>query len=108
MLNLLTEVQNCLGSSPSQELANLIADFQQNLHYNATMGKFFWGSWSSTPIDPDHPAWEANTKDKIIALPINFSRIEPGIRSEFRFKNVPANTTTMSSADSLTVSICRR
>ena len=43
VLNLLTEVQNCLGSSSSQELANLIADFQQNLHYNATMGKFFGG-----------------------------------------------------------------
>lgn len=44
VLNLLTEVQNCLGSSSSQELANLIADFQQNLHYNATMGKFFLGA----------------------------------------------------------------
>lgn len=87
VLNLLTEVQNCLGSCPSPELANLITDFQQNLHYNATMGKFFWGSWSSTPIDPDHPAWEAKTKDKIVALPINFSRIEPGI-DLIRFKIV--------------------
>ena len=64
VLNLLTEVQNCLGSSSSQELANLIADFQQNLHYNATMGKFFWGPWSSTPIDPDHPAWERIPKTR--------------------------------------------
>ena len=87
VLNLLTEVQNCLGSSSSQELANLIADFQQNLHYNATMGKFFWGPRSSTPIDPDHPAWETNTKDKIVALNIDFSKVESGI-DLIRFKIV--------------------
>ena len=87
VLNLLVEVQNCLGSSPSPALANLITDFQRNLHYNAAMGKFFWGPWSNRPIDPDHPDWEANTKDKIVALPINFSSIEPGI-DLIRFKIV--------------------
>lgn len=87
VLNLLAEVQNCLGSSPSQELADLIADFQDNLHYNATMSKFYWGAWSNTPIDPDHHTWEAKTKDRIAALPIDFSTIEPGI-DLIRFKIV--------------------
>lgn len=87
VLNLLAEVQNCLGSSPSQELADLIYDFQTNLHYNATMGKFYWGPWSSTPIDPDHHTWEARTKGRVVALPIDFSTIEPGI-DLIRFKIV--------------------
>ena len=53
LLNLLAEVQTCLGPSAPQELAALIDEFQTNLHYNATMTKFFWGEWSnyrSTPI----------------------------------------------------------
>lgn len=87
VLNLLSEVQNCLGSSPSQELAHLIDDFQRNLHYNATMGKFYWGAWGSRPIDPDYATWEAKTKDQVIALPIDFSTIEPGI-DLIRFKIV--------------------
>lgn len=87
VLNLLAEVQNCLGSSPSPELADLIADFQQNLHYNATMAKFYWGPWSSAPIDPDHHTWDAKTKDRVVALPIDFSTIEPGI-DLIRFKIV--------------------
>lgn len=87
VLNLLAEVQNCLGSSPSSALADLITDFQRNLHYNAAMGKFFWGPWSRTPIEPDHPDWEAHTKEKIVALPIDFSSIEPGI-DLIRFKIV--------------------
>lgn len=87
LLNLLAEVQDCLGSSPSQELAELIDDFQQNLHYNSTMGKFYWGPWSSMPIDPDHHTWEGLTKDKVTSLPIDFSTIEPGI-DLIRFKIV--------------------
>lgn len=87
VLNLLAEVQNCLGSSPSRELADLIVDFQQNLHYNATMGKFYWGPWSSSPIDPDHHSWESKTKERVVALPIDFSTIEPGI-DLIRFKIV--------------------
>ena len=51
---------------------------QTNLHYNATLGKFFWGEWTNY-IDPDHATWESLTKDKIVALPIDFSTIEPGI-----------------------------
>lgn len=87
VINLLTEVQKCLGSSSSQELDDLIADFQENLHYNATLGKFYWGPWSSRPVDPDHCDWEANTVDKIVALPIDFSGIEPGV-DLIRFKIV--------------------
>lgn len=87
VINLLTEVQKCLESSPSQELDDLIADFQKNLHYNATLGKFYWGPWSSRPVDTDHCDWKANTVDKIVALPIDFSRIEPGI-DLIRFKIV--------------------
>lgn len=86
LLNLLTEVQTCLGSSAPQELADLIDDFQMNLHYNATMGKFFWGEWSNY-VDPDHSTWESLTKEKVVALPIDFSVIEPGI-DLIRFKIV--------------------
>lgn len=85
VLNLLAEVQSCLGAHPSEALDALIVDFQQNLHYNATMGKFFWGQWSSNPIDPDHSDWEEKTKNKITELPIDFSTIEPGI-DLIRFK----------------------
>ncbi|WP_052206974.1 ATP-binding protein [Sinomonas humi] len=86
VLNLLAEVQSCLGSAAPQELADLIDDFQTNLHYNATMGKFFWGPWSNY-IDPDHAAWESLTKDKVVQLPIDFSAIEPGV-DLIRFKIV--------------------
>jgi len=86
LLNLLAEVQTCLGSTAPQELAAVIEDFQTNLHYNATQGKFFWGEWTNY-VDPDHSTWESLTKDKIVALPIDFSTIEPGI-DLIRFKIV--------------------
>ncbi|MBP2266273.1 DNA helicase HerA-like ATPase [Pseudarthrobacter sp. PvP004] len=86
VLNLLAEVQTCLGSRPSTDLAALIEDFQQNLHYNATQRKFFWGNWSSF-IDPDHARWESLTKDKVTGLSIDFSAIQPGI-DLVRFKIV--------------------
>lgn len=86
VLNLLAEIQTCLGLAAPQELTDLIDDFQSNLHYNATMGKFYWGEWSNY-IDPDHPTWESLTKDKVAALPIDFSTIEPGI-DLIRFKIV--------------------
>jgi DNA helicase HerA-like ATPase len=85
VLNLLAEVQNCLGSHPSSELAAVIDDFQQNLHYNATYRKFYWGAWSGSPIDPDHHSWQSLTKDKVAALNLDFSAIEPGI-DLIRFK----------------------
>lgn len=85
VINLLAEVQNCLGSHSSSELAALIDDFHQNLHYNATYRKFYWGAWSGSPIDPDHHSWPSLTKDKVTALNVNFTTIEPGI-DLIRFK----------------------
>lgn len=86
IFNLLAEVQTCLAPSTSNELDTLIDDFQTNLHYNATQGKFFWGEWTNY-IDPDHSTWEMLTKDKVAALPLDFSGIEPGI-DLIRFKIV--------------------
>jgi len=87
VLNLLGEIQTCLGAAAPTELAVLIDDFQQNLHYNATHRKFYWGVWSSRPTDADDPTWVSLTKDKITALPIAFSMIQPGI-DLIRFKIV--------------------
>jgi hypothetical protein len=87
VLNLLGEIQTCLGSSSPNELTELIDDFQQNLHYNGTLRKFYWGLWSSRPTDADDPTWTSLTKDKITALPIDFSAIQPGI-DLIRFKIV--------------------
>lgn len=86
VLNLLTEIQTCLGAASPQELADLMDDFQRNLHYNATMRKFYWGEWTNY-IDPDHSTWESLTKDKVTALSIDFAMIEPGI-DIIRFKIV--------------------
>jgi len=86
VLNLLAEIQTCLGASAPHELADLIDDFQRNLHYNATLGKFFWGEWTDY-IDPDHQAWESLTRQKVTGLQIDFSAIEPGI-DMIRFKIV--------------------
>jgi DNA helicase HerA-like ATPase len=86
VLNLLAEIQTCLGAASPPELRSLIDDFQGNLHYNATMRKFYWGEWTNY-IDPDHSTWESLTKDKVIALPIDFTTIEPGI-DVVRFKIV--------------------
>ena len=87
LLNLLAEVQTCLGDSAPNELVQLIDDFQTNLHYNATLGKFFWGQWTPPYIDSDHATWESLTKDKVLALPLDLSSIEPGI-DLIRFKIV--------------------
>ena len=87
VLNLLTEVQTCLGSSAPQELQDLVDYFQQNLHFNVTQRKFYWGAWSSRPTDSDNPSWPSLTKDKITALQIDFSSIESGI-DLIRFKIV--------------------
>lgn len=87
LLNLLAEVQTCLGGSAPNELVQLIDDFQTNLHYNATLGKFFWGQWTPPYIDSDHATWESLTKDKVLALPLDLSSIEPGI-DLIRFKIV--------------------
>lgn len=87
VFNLLSEVQTCLGSSPLQELDDLIDEFQRNLHYHGTYKKFYWGGWGPQYIDSDHSSWESLTKDRVAALPIDFSSIEPGI-DLIRFKIV--------------------
>ncbi len=87
VLNLLSEVQTCLSDNPSQELETLIDDFRQNLHYNATQRQFYWGVWASPYVTPDSPTWDGHTRDKIMALPIDFSQIQPGI-DLVRFKIV--------------------
>ena len=76
LLNLLAEVQTCLGSTAPQELAAVIEDFQTNLHYNATQENSS-GEWTNH-VDPDHSTWESLTKDKIVALPIDFRRSSRG------------------------------
>lgn len=85
VLNLLAEVQDSLGSNPSSDLAALIDDFRQNLHYNAHFRKFYWGAWSGSPIDPDHPSWQSLTKERVAALNLDFTTIQPGI-DLIRFK----------------------
>ena len=87
VVNLLTEIQVCLGSSPSQELESLIDDFQRNLGYNATQHSFYWGTWGPQYVTSDHQDWESHTSAKVAALPIDFSTIQPGI-DLIRFKIV--------------------
>lgn len=87
IFNLLVEVQTCLGADAPQELQDVLDDFQAKLHYNSTLRKFYWGAWSSRPTDPDDPTWSTLTKDKITALPIDFSNVKAGI-DLVRFKIV--------------------
>lgn len=87
VINLLTEVQTCLGERSPHELEKLIAEFQRELHYNTTMRKFYWGPWSKSPTTPDSLKWENIIKTRIIELPLDFSTIDPGI-DLIRFKIV--------------------
>lgn len=87
VLNLLGEVRTCLGDDGPPELFDLIEDFQQNLHYNSTLRKFYWGPWSGSPTDADSLLWASHTSEKVAALPIDFSTIEEGI-DLIRFKIV--------------------
>lgn len=87
VLNLLGEIGICLGSAASAPVDALIDDFQENLHYNATLRKFYWGAWNDGPIDCDNPRWAALTSDKIADLPLSFASIQPGI-DLIRFKIV--------------------
>lgn len=87
VINLLLEVQTCLGTESPNELEDLLDDFQTNLHYNSTLRKFYWGPWGNPPIDPDNVRWTALTKDKITALPIDFANVKAGI-DLVRFKIV--------------------
>lgn len=87
VLNLLGEIRTCLGTAAPQDLTDLIDDFQQNLHYNPTQRSFYWGDWGPQYIKPDHETWESLTRDKVLALPLDFSAIQPGI-DLIRFKIV--------------------
>lgn len=87
VLNLLGEIRTCLGTAAPHQLTDLIDDFQQNLHYNPTQRSFYWGDWGPQYIKPDHEAWESHTLHKVLALPLNFSAIQPGI-DLIRFKIV--------------------
>lgn len=87
VINLLLEVQTCLGEHAPAELNALLDDFQANLHYNSTLRKFYWGAWGNPPLDPDNARWQSLTKDKITALPIDFSHVREGI-DLVRFKIV--------------------
>ena len=87
VINLLLEVQTCLGPHAPAALEALLDDFQTNLHYNSTLRKFYWGAWGNPPLDPDNPRWRGLTKDKITALPVDFSQVREGI-DLVRFKIV--------------------
>lgn len=80
-------MQTCLGPHAPAELDTLLDDFQANLHYNSTLRKFYWGAWGNPPLAPDNPRWQGLTKDKITALPVDFSHVREGI-DLVRFKIV--------------------
>lgn len=88
VFNLLEEIQTCLGSNKSDQLADLIEEFRRKLHYNSTMRKFYWGAWSPPIIDPDNASWEAFTSDKVKALSIDFSALAESGVDLIRFKIV--------------------
>lgn len=87
VINFLAEVQTCLGGSAPNGLEKLIDDFRQNLHYNATQRQFYWGTWGPQYITADAANWAEFTSDKVRALDLDFSGIEPGI-DLIRFKIV--------------------
>lgn len=86
-MNLLDEIQTCLGGSAPQALQNLIDDFRINLNFNSQQKKFFWGQWNNNPIYSDGSAWSDFIKSKITALTIDFSGVQTGI-DLIRFKIV--------------------
>jgi uncharacterized protein len=87
VLNLLGEVQTCLGDNPSQELDELIELFREQLHWNATQRVFFWGTWAAPYKTSEGDDWPTYVRDPVANLNIDFSGIEPGI-DLVRFKIV--------------------
>ncbi|GAB3155973.1 ATP-binding protein [Microbacterium neimengense] len=88
VLNLLEEVQTCLGEHPSGELADLIKRYREELHWNATQRVYFWGSWGSPYQNTSEgDAWPTYVRDPVANLNIDFSHIQPGI-DLVRFKIV--------------------
>jgi DNA helicase HerA-like ATPase len=88
VMNLLGEIQTCVDASPDSELAALISDFRDNLHFNSTLRKYYWGPWSSySPMTPDNQEWASYTSDRVRQTTIDVSSIQPGI-DLIRFKIV--------------------
>lgn len=87
VINLLGEIQTCLGDSASPELQDLIDDFRANLNFHSQQKKFYWGQWGNNPTYSDNEAWPDFIKGKIAALVIDFSGIKTGI-DLIRFKIV--------------------
>lgn len=88
VLNLLEEVQTCLGEHPSTALADLIKEYRAELHWNATQRVYFWGTWGSPYANTSEgAAWPEYVRDPVANLNIDFSHIQPGI-DLVRFKIV--------------------
>lgn len=85
-INLLTEIQTCLGPAAPSQLADLIDDFRTNLHFHSANKTFYWGQGTNA-IYANDSKWDSLTKDKVVKLPIDSSTIEPGI-DLIRFKIV--------------------
>lgn len=80
VINMLSEVQTCLGQNSSASLDEVIEEFRVNLNFNSSMRKFYWGVWSRTPLTPeDDAAWEQTVKKRIADVEVDFSSIQPGI-----------------------------
>jgi len=88
VLNLLEEVQTCLGDHPSTALADLIREYRDQLHWNATQRVYFWGRWAHPYNNTSEgDAWPTYVRDPVANLAIDFSHIQPGI-DLVRFKIV--------------------
>ena len=87
VLNLLGEIRTCFGVSAPKGLTDVMDEFQENLNYNGTYRKFYWGAWTNPPFSPENLQWPTFIKGKITSLPIDFTKISPGI-DLIRFKIV--------------------
>lgn len=76
VINLLTEIETCFEPNVPQSLIDLKDDFQQNLHFNPTQRRFYWGQWAPPYVTPDDSTWPSLTRDKVAALSIDFSTIK--------------------------------
>lgn len=74
VVNLLREVQICLGSFASQELGNLIEEFRERLQYHSKQNKFYWQEGESTTYS-DAPNWGQLTSEKVADLQLNVSSL---------------------------------
>lgn len=75
VMNLLMEIQLCLGSAATAELQQVMDRFHSQLNYNSSFRKFYWGAWSSSPTTPDSANWENLTKGAVKGLVLDFTGI---------------------------------